>query len=925
MRNTSPLRLAVRFALPFRVLGLVALLLPLAARSAGAQAGTLDPTLDGDGIVATPVGDVSTAARVLVRPDGRFVLAGVTGTGSGSSAGVALAGYTAAGALDPTFGAAGIATVSYDGLDYVGGAALQADGKIIVVGRAAVNGFLVGRFTPSGAIDASFAAGDSWLTTSFGPDFTEATDVAVQPDGKIVVVGYTALDAGFNDVDWAVARYLPDGTLDATFSGDGMTTVSFGTLPDLAYGVAIQPDGRIVVAGSALTGGGTTAPFAVARLLDDGTLDGAFDGDGMAVLDVSATASHAHGFDVAVKPTGEIVVAGNVWSATDDPAFAVAQFTSLGAPDAAFGGGDGWAQTDLYAYSCALSVCEQANSVRVEADGKLVLGGFASTTPANTTHHVVRFNADGSLDAGFATGGVFTSDGLGGTVADVAFAADGKILAAGGANGGFTALRLESGVSTAASLTASTAGWRLLGAPGGGLSVGTLASINLVQGVSDEFPTFGANLFTGYTGDRTQPNGGYTIPAAKATPLTPGRGLLWYFYSAGGPDPSDTRGTSRRADLPLTLYALGNALTANVVVPFADNSDAGDDDFHMLANPFTQPFSVGGISVSGGFIQGGDLVQAYETGTGSYVLLHAADVVGVWQGFMAELVPTAPGGAVTVTYAAASQMPGATPPFYGRSAGGTLAMADPLRPSVGLALSGTLASGAVVNDQAALVRFDAAALPGWDGLDASKLTPPDPAYALLAPVVERDGAPTRVAADARPADALAAVPVAFTASEAGTFTLSWALSGAPAGAALPEGWTAELRDLTTGARVDLATATDYTFTAEAGDWAERFALVVTPAGVTATAPEAPRVTALSAARPNPTTGRTALRLTVEAPEHVRATVYDALGRAVAVVLDAEVAEAADVVVDGAGLAAGAYVVRVEGDTFHFTRRFTVTR
>ena len=473
------------------------------------------------------------------------------------------------------------------------------------------------------------------------------------------------------------------------------------------------------------------------------------------------------------------------------------------------------------------------------------------------------------------------------------------------------------------------AGFRLLGAPVPGLTPTDLAALNLVQGIAAgtnagthpaQYPLAGANLFTVYTG---LPAGTYTTPDADDA-LVPGRGFWWNLYdrtiaSASVPASFGT-GTSSSVELSgFALTATGVPTTADVVVPFADNVGAGTDNFQMLANPFARPLAVSGITATGGILQGGDVVQAYNPNGRTFVPLIGTlgARLAVWQGVFAELVPTAAGGAVTVTYAYASTDANPAPTFYGRGvAGGAEAAA---RPSVRFALAGVLADGTVVADSAAVVRFDGAASAGWDALDASKLTPPVAAYALLAPVALRDGAPTRLAVDTRAAGSVAVVPLAFTSTAAGRFTLAWT-------ADLPTGTTATLFDAATGRTVDLAAGATLAFeTAAAQDWAERFTLTIAPSGVTAGEDGAEAAFALSAARPNPASGRASMTLTLDRPQHVRAVLVDALGRTVAVLHDGEAAGVVSLAVDAGGLAPGVYVVRVPGAAATATRRITVAR
>ncbi len=501
------------------------------------------------------------------------------------------------------------------------------------------------------------------------------------------------------------------------------------------------------------------------------------------------------------------------------------------------------------------------------------------------------------------------------------------------------------GLFDPSSAASDGAGWRLLGAPVAGYTVADLAGLNLVQGVAAganptthpaQYPNDGYNLLPTYLG------GGSTYahfprPAGTDVVLERGRGFYWHLYDIDvlpqNVPPQFGTGTSAGRELTgFVLSATGATATADVQVAFSDNADAGDDDFQMLANPFARPLAVAGITTTGGALQGG-IVQAYQpTGasTGTFVTLGLGgdavpDVLAVWQGAMAELVPSAAGAAVTVTYSYAQTQPGTSPPFYGKT--GEPAASVP--PTVLFALAGTLTDGTTVTDQAAAVRFVDGAEPGWDALDASKLMPLASAYALVAPVGERDGAPYRLAVDSRPPASAAAVPVAFTATAGGTFTLSWTLAGAdPAGGAagLPPGWTAVLTDLATGQTVDLTQAVSYAFTtAGVAPWSERFVLAVTPAGIVAGDGSPAPVLGLSAPTPNPAAGRATLALTLPHAERVRVSLVDALGREVAVLADGEASGVVPLAVETAGLAAGVYTVRAVGAEFVLTRRLTVVR
>jgi hypothetical protein len=431
-----------------------------------------------------------------------------------------------------------------------------------------------------------------------------------------------------------------------------------------------------------------------------------------------------------------------------------------------------------------------------------------------------------------------------------------------------------------------------------GVTVATLAGINLVQGVTGQYPTAPDNVYLDYTGTGT--TAGYTAATDIANPVTPGLGFFWQLYDQNiTPQPgSFGGGTSISYTVPeRQLTATGTANTINIAVSHALNADG----FYLLANPFAQALSAPGVTLTAGGGVFSNILQAYDPTQGFISIDRAtATDIATWQGFFGEV---AGGTAPTFTYLAASRTAG-TPVLISR---GTATA------GLTLALDGQTAAG-TTHDEAAVVRFIDTATAGWDADDASKLVPPTATYALLAPVGSREGAPYRQAVLSLPA-ASGDVTFAFTATHAGTYTLTAEATGLTA--------DATIRDLLTGAVVDLADG--YTFTSDATDWTERF--VFSFGRTTAGEGSAPTVTSLSAPRPNPATGRASLTLRLAAPERVTATVVDALGRTVATLYDAEAPAGADLAldVDASRLAPGVYVVRVQGASFTESRRLTVVR
>jgi len=250
----------------------------------------------------------------------------------------------------------------------------------------------------------------------------QANAIAVQPDdGKIVVAGSSQTNNNnVVDRDIVIARYHSGGFLDESFDGNGKQGVEFGT-DEYAHGVAIQPDGRIVVAG--YTDRGDRYRIAFARLNPNGGLDGGFDDDGRQELDLGAAALAE---DVALQPDGKIVAAGRYQGSGFD--FALARLNPDGSPDTGFNG-VGFLATDL-------GGSEQGHAVAVQPDGNLVVAGSSGSNGVSR-FALARYNPDGSLDQQFGGDGRVTTGSDGSLVGwDGLVQPDGKIVVAGYASDG---------------------------------------------------------------------------------------------------------------------------------------------------------------------------------------------------------------------------------------------------------------------------------------------------------------------------------------------------------------------------------------------------------------------------------------------------------------------------------------------------------
>jgi uncharacterized delta-60 repeat protein len=312
--------------------------------------GAFDAAFDGDGKTVVNFGGNELGYAVALRPGGGVALAGITQSGGNDD--TAVAELTDAGAPDPTFNGNGRRAFDAGGSDEARAVVVQPDGKVVIAIRAATgnNDFVVMRLFPSGIPDPGFD-GDGTSIIGFGGD-DEPEALALQPDGKILVAGETSSGG-----DIAVARLKTDGTIDGSFDFDGRKEIDFGGAA-FASGVAVQPDGRIVVAGTADPG-----DMVVARLSSEGAFDPGFAGDGTTVIDAGGDDS---GDALALQPNGRIVVAGST-SVNDD--IVVARLNGDGTPDGSFGGGDGKASVDF-------GGAEQATGVALQPDGGIVVSGL---------------------------------------------------------------------------------------------------------------------------------------------------------------------------------------------------------------------------------------------------------------------------------------------------------------------------------------------------------------------------------------------------------------------------------------------------------------------------------------------------------------------------------------------------------------------
>lgn len=402
-------------------------------------------------VTALPSGGLATA--LIAQPDGKLVAAGIGFTPMLDGEAFALARYAADGSLDPGFGSGGTVQTTF-GVNQAGARALvlQPDGKLVAAGAFSGGAFgvVLARYASDGTLDSTFGSGGI-VQTAFAVNPTSIAALILQPDGKLVAAGSRrAATSGPTPFDFLLVRYDTDGTLDGTFGSGGVVTTDFAGEDSTVNALVIEPDGKLVaVGGSGFFNRGTSA-FELARYDVDGSLDATF-GTGGLVKTVVGSGSRA---DAAVlQPDGKLVAAGFVTGAAEG--FALARYDSDGSLDGGFGTGGS---------VVTATVPGEIHGLVLQPDGKLVAAGGV------VTFALARYDADGTLDAGFGDGGTVETEFIDGGVATanaLVRQSDGSLVAAGDASSGsgvgFGLVRYDAGGARDACASAPESGCRPTG------------------------------------------------------------------------------------------------------------------------------------------------------------------------------------------------------------------------------------------------------------------------------------------------------------------------------------------------------------------------------------------------------------------------------------------------------------------------------
>ena len=411
---------ANRFAASLPVLMLVAVLagsLPGPGRCLAAS-GDLDPSFGTDGVVFTTFGG-SYATALTRQSDGKLIAAGATTDASGGA--IAVARFDADGTPDPSFGAGGMVTTKV-GLfdDWVVKVLVQSDDKIVVVGGTEVvddgsdNDVVLVRYDSDGLLDTGYGTGGI-VVVSLGSGTDTARSAALQADDAVIVVG-GGTSTMTTSADLFVARFDTGGALDGTFGTGGVATLDFGGRGDEGTGVAVQPDGYIVVTGSSFNGplflDGAVA--SLSRLDPTGAPDPGFGTAGSVVVNVDTI----NLFEALLRqPDGQLVVLGATGPA--GVSHHLFRFDDTGTPD------PGFTPDPIPVFLQVVT----PDTLALQGDGKFVVVGGSGSG-----FEVARFDSNGSLDQGFAIdGSIAVAVGISGAARAVLIQPAGGIVMAGGA------------------------------------------------------------------------------------------------------------------------------------------------------------------------------------------------------------------------------------------------------------------------------------------------------------------------------------------------------------------------------------------------------------------------------------------------------------------------------------------------------------
>ena len=395
-----------------------------------------DTTFNGTGqsLFMVNNSESSYGSEVLVLPDGKILMSGVyknAGLFEISVVKLNSDGYS----IDSTFGVNGVATAALGNTATTGGLVNRL--KIDPTGRIFVSGYGYGQnydlflcsFLPNGTLDNSFDLDGRVFVNIMGPPYKpdQLLDFTFDAVGNIYLTGST--NAGFSPTanDVVIVKLTPSGALDPTFSTDGKQLYPLSSSWDYGYGIAVQPDGKIIVSGYTLT----NSNFFTIRVNPDGTMDNTFGTNGKVTVDIFGVTSFDYAYYMLLQPDGKIVVGGTGTNpVTSNMDAAIVRLNQNGILDNTFGGGDGIFTFDM----SGIATNDAILKMKLLADGRILCSGYV-TIAGQRDFALIRVNADGTLDSTFNNTGAYIHDLNGNLVNDdctgIDIQTDGKIILGG--------------------------------------------------------------------------------------------------------------------------------------------------------------------------------------------------------------------------------------------------------------------------------------------------------------------------------------------------------------------------------------------------------------------------------------------------------------------------------------------------------------
>ena len=398
------------------------LLLTAFATASNSQPGTLDRSFSADGKIISETYRGNYCNSTAIQADGKIIVAG--SGGYDNIGGFLLARYNSDGTIDNSFGNQGRSIIGFseDG-EYIESIAILPDGKILAAGWFGSYGSIdiaLLQYNPNGSLDSSFGINGIVITDIARFDYIY--DMALQPDGKIVVAGDRVKDENFDTETSFTVRYMPNGSLDNSFGKRGIVITTYKSNTEIKS-VAVQPEGKIIIGGIYW---GVAHEYMLVRYRTDGSIDSSFGVNGIARLSFGYDlGDYSELFDIAVQADGKIIATGT--NGVFEYHLVVARFTANGAVDSSFGGGKG------YTSSFFEEGISYGSTVLIQEDGKILVAGDYHYDVISS-FALLRLTETGLIDSSFGENGItLTSfeNASGVTSHDALLQTDGKVVQVG--------------------------------------------------------------------------------------------------------------------------------------------------------------------------------------------------------------------------------------------------------------------------------------------------------------------------------------------------------------------------------------------------------------------------------------------------------------------------------------------------------------